>query len=384
MKIIRPIPVTDATLNSSNQAALDTGISDYNAGTTYDKGDLAIVNSPSSTVTITNASPAVITWTAFDLPVKTPVVFSTSGALPTGITAGRAYFIHSEVDANRFRISASIGGAPIVTTSAGSGTHTCTASTHDVYESLQAGNTGHVPRETDSLWWLKVGSTNRWKMFDDSPSSQTTGSSVAVSIDVISLIDSVVLLNLSGSSVNITLTDDVEGEVYNQDHDLTATSGIDDWWLYLFEPIDRSSALFVGDLPPVFAGTLEITITEVTSDALVGIGCCIIGLAVEAGGTQYGAGVGIQDYSVIEKDAYANYLIKERKFSDKANFTVSVKNENAPKIKKLLTSLRATPAVFIGADGFETTYVYGLPIDWDMNITYTTHTILTLQIEGMP
>lgn len=384
MKIIRPTPVTDATLISSNQAALDTGISDYNAGATYDKGDLAIVNSPSATVTITQASPAVITWTAFDLPVKTPVVFTTSGALPAGITAGRAYFIHSKIDANRFRISASIGGAPVVTTSAGSGTHTCTASTHYIYESLQAGNTGNVPRETGSLWWLKVSSTNRWKMFDESPSSQTTGASVQVEIDITSLIDSVVLLNLSGTSVNITLTDDVDGEVYNEDHDLTATSGIDDWWLYLFEPVDRSSALFVGDLPPVFAGTLTIAVTEVTTDTLVQVGCCIVGLAVYAGGTQYGAGAGIQDFSVIEPNAYGEYFIDERNFSDTANFTVAVENERAPRVKKLLTSLRATPAVFIGADDFETTYVYGLPIDWNMGIQYPTHTILTLEVKGMP
>lgn len=383
MKIIRPIPVTDATLISSNQAALDTGISDYNAGTTYGLGDLAIVNSPSATVTITQASPAVITWTAFDHPVKTPVIFTTSGALPAGITAGRAYFIHSRVDANRFRISASIGGAPVVTTSAGSGTHTCTASTHYIYESLQAGNTGNVPRVTGSLWWQQTGSTNRWKMFDGSLTSQTTGASVQVEIDITSLIDSVVLLNLSGSSVNITLTDDVDGEVYNEDHDLTATSGIDDWWLYLFEPVDRSSALFVGDLPPVSAGTLTITVTEVTTDTLVQVGACVIGLAVEVGGTQYGASVGIQDYSIIEADEFGVYNIVERDFSDTANFTVAVENADVSRVKKLLSSLRATESVYIGSDDFESTFVYGFPSDWNISIQYPTHSILSIEVKGL-
>ncbi len=43
------------------------------------------------TVTITIAAPGVIT-TAYDIPTGTPVVFTTTGALPTGITAGTVYW----------------------------------------------------------------------------------------------------------------------------------------------------------------------------------------------------------------------------------------------------------------------------------------------------
>ena len=40
-------------------------------------------------------------------------------------------------------------------------------STHRVYESLQAANTNHNPTEAASTWWLDIGPTNRWAMFDD-------------------------------------------------------------------------------------------------------------------------------------------------------------------------------------------------------------------------
>lgn len=78
-----------------------------------------------STVTITNASPAVVTWTAHGLVANTAVVFSTSGALPTGLMAGTIYYVISAgLGASTFRVSATIGGAAINTSSAGSGTHT--------------------------------------------------------------------------------------------------------------------------------------------------------------------------------------------------------------------------------------------------------------------
>jgi len=86
----------------------------------------------SSTVTITNASPAVITYTSHGLAVNAPVVFTTDGALPTGITAGTTYYVASigTIAANTFNISATPGGALINTSSAGSGTHTCTVPTY--------------------------------------------------------------------------------------------------------------------------------------------------------------------------------------------------------------------------------------------------------------
>lgn len=383
MKIIRPVPITDANLTSSNQAALDSGISAYNAGTNYAQGDQVIVNSPSSTVTISNGAPAIVTWSSHYMTVKTPVVFSTTDTLPTGITAGRAYFIHSIIDANRFRISVSIGGAPIVTTSAGSGTHTCTASTHFVYESLQAANTGNVPRATASAWWQKIATTNRWKMFDSTLTSQTTGSEVEVEIVISTLIDSIVLLNLNASRVTVFIDDNVEGVVYNEDHDLTSTSGIDTIWDYLFEPIERSTSLFLTDLPPVSDGNITITVSENTPDTLVQVGTFVMGLAVNAGGTQYGAGIGIQDFSIIEQDDFGVFGIVERDFSKTGNYQIYVANGDVDRVFALLASLRATEAVYIGSDDFTSTYIYGFPSDWSIAIQYETHSILNIEIKGL-
>jgi hypothetical protein len=76
-----------------------------------------------STVTMTIASPAVVTWTAHGLSNGEAVKFSATGALPTGIVAGQIYYIIN-VTTNTFQLSNTSGGSAINTSGSQSGTHT--------------------------------------------------------------------------------------------------------------------------------------------------------------------------------------------------------------------------------------------------------------------
>lgn len=103
-----------------------------------------------STVTITNASPGVISWTAHALKVGATVFFCTTGALPTGLTAcvpsvatqvspnsyksnPTLYYVCSGATllTNSFAVATSMANAKagtcVNTSSAGSGTHTAFA-----------------------------------------------------------------------------------------------------------------------------------------------------------------------------------------------------------------------------------------------------------------
>ncbi len=84
--------------------------------------------SPESQVTISVATPGVVTWTGHGFVAGQPIVFSTTGALPTGLTAGTIYYVVSAgLTADAFSVAATPGGAAIDTTAAGSGTHTAVA-----------------------------------------------------------------------------------------------------------------------------------------------------------------------------------------------------------------------------------------------------------------
>lgn len=99
-------------------------------------GDMVFGTGATATVTITIAAPGVITWTAhgFSTAIPQPVVFTTTGALPTGITSGTVYYtVPSTVTTNTFSIATTIAnafaGTTITTSGSQSGTQTGTGGT---------------------------------------------------------------------------------------------------------------------------------------------------------------------------------------------------------------------------------------------------------------
>lgn len=131
--------ITTATLTTPNITGV-TNASNATAGSVGEYISLATPNADNAgTITVTIASPAVVTWTSnpfFGGTTATawtvPVIFTTTGALPTGITAGTTYWvIGATCTANTFQIATSaangIAGTAINTSGSQSGTHTGTS-----------------------------------------------------------------------------------------------------------------------------------------------------------------------------------------------------------------------------------------------------------------
>jgi hypothetical protein len=92
----------------------------YNAGAcTLTRGPMW---SQTAGVSITIASPAVISWANHGLVAGQPVVFATTGTLPTGITAGTVYYvIAAGLTTNAFEISTTVGGSAVNTSGSQTG-----------------------------------------------------------------------------------------------------------------------------------------------------------------------------------------------------------------------------------------------------------------------
>ncbi len=85
-----------------------------------------------ATVTITIAAPGVITWATHGMTGACPVVFTTTSALPTGITSGTVYYIvPSSITTNTFSIATTVAnalaGTKITTSGSQGGVQTGTA-----------------------------------------------------------------------------------------------------------------------------------------------------------------------------------------------------------------------------------------------------------------
>lgn len=246
------------------------------------------------------------------------------------------------------------------------------------YQSIQNG-TNKQP-DTETTYWSDIGPSNVGAMFDNQTSTPSTrASDISVTIAADGTVDSVALLYIDASAVNITVTDGVT-EYYNEDISLTDNSGIDDWYAYFFEPITRKTELFRTNLPNIY--NPEITITT-TATGTVSIGTCVVGQYRELGDTQYGAQVGFTDYSRINYDATgAPEDVTIRSFVRSNRFTLWVEAAKVDYIINLLASYRGTPVVVIGADEYTSTYGFGILKAGYMAIAYPSHSTIDVELQG--
>jgi hypothetical protein len=87
--------------------------------------------SPSGTATITIASPAVVTKATHGFSNGQKVFFTTTGALPTGITANNRYYVRNATT-NTFNLSSTLSGSLVATSGTQSGIHSLLKTTWDV------------------------------------------------------------------------------------------------------------------------------------------------------------------------------------------------------------------------------------------------------------
>jgi hypothetical protein len=108
-----------------------------------------------ATVTMTIASPCVVTWTGHGLVEGAPVIFTTSGALPTGITAGTTYYVGRSPGTNTFNLATSAANAAAGTFVNTSGTQsgTQTGTNHTSVRGTGAGTT--ELQQLNGIWTNK-------------------------------------------------------------------------------------------------------------------------------------------------------------------------------------------------------------------------------------
>lgn len=276
---------------------------------------------------------------------------------------------------------------------------------HIRYESLQAANVGHDPETINSTWWLELGPTNHWAMFDTQTSTSTTKvGTLVVEIAPGTSINSVSVLGIGGcSSVTCEI---FKGSgrtgadlIYSFTKSLDNTF-ISSWYQYFFEPYVVLTDLLFGSIvgataagvtgegiavPPYINCQVKLTFTATTGGTTVRVAGVLLGTTVELGETQPGASAGINDYSVKETDAYGVTTLVQRNFSKRASYTITVPNGQLRRVHSTLTALRATPCVWVASDdtNLSPLTVYGFYKDFSLLVQYIDYSTFSLEIEGL-
>lgn len=251
---------------------------------------------------------------------------------------------------------------------------------HSNYECVADATTGLYPPD-NPVNWLDIGPTNPWAMFDTKVGTQTANADqIAVSIQTPTLINAIGVVNVWANAITVTVTDGVEGVVY-QRTDILIDPSVSDWYGFFFEPIGRKTSHVILDLPAYLNAQIDITIDYVGDVAKCG--ALVAGSQVFLGDTQYGLRAGILDYSRKQVDMFGNWQVIERGYSDTAGFDLQLPTGRVSTIKQTLAPLRAVPALYIGDADEPATHVFGYFRDFQINLATPTLSEATITVEGL-
>lgn len=206
------------------------------------------------TFTVTIASPGVFSKTAHGYAAGRPVKFSTTGALPTGLTAGTTYYvIATGLTADAFQLSATVGGAAVNTSGSQSGTHyaetTGAMPTFSTAGLLVAGTVYYVKTVVDA----------------DNITLATTAGGTAIGTCTVAT-GSPVYSASTGSDSNTGLTNTVGGALLTAQKAISIVSGGLDLSTYQATiaiadsvyPDAMALKSYLGATPPIISGNTTI------------------------------------------------------------------------------------------------------------------------------
>lgn len=250
-----------------------------------------------------------------------------------------------------------------------------------IYQSLVGSNIGNQP-DISPTFWIDSGPGNKYALFDNQVSTQTTATSpLNVTVNPGRAINGTAFLELEGTQLVVTMTDGSGGPtVYSNTIPLDDTV-ILDWYGYFFEEYQQRTEVILTDIPSYLNGILSFSLTGTS----VKIGVFTYGTLYTLGGTQYGASVGIRDYSIKTTDDFGNTTFVQRAFSKRMDASVFMPNTSITANQKILTRVRATPCVWVGSEdsNMRPTVVYGFFRDFSIDISYPSYSMCRLEIEGL-
>lgn len=257
-----------------------------------------------------------------------------------------------------------------------------------VYQSQVGSNLGNDPTEDDGTNWIEIGATDRYKPFDRKISDTVSNSgTITYSIVPGALVTGIGFLGLTAAVVRVQVYDDSSPavEVFDETRSLVDDTDVVDWYSFFTWEADAAydtEAIFDGI--PVYVGyQIDITVGDGTGTAAVGQ--IVIGKVSGLGTTLDGTSISIQDFSTKSRDTFGNAVLVERAFVDETTFTFSLPTGDARRVKRILSGLRATPALYY-ADADKPEFgatVFGFYQDFDIPLSAGGVSFATLTIEGL-
>ena len=249
----------------------------------------------------------------------------------------------------------------------------CVLARNDMDYSLASNKTGY------RSYWIDNGATNRMAAFDNNSQAQTAADSIDITLTPGSPCKAVGIVGLNGETIIITVTDPEEGEVYSAEESILETVDIGDYYSWFFEAPDHREIITLTDLPPYLNASIRIQIFS--SEDSVSVGEIVVGDILSVGTLLYGSGFTCSAYSSTAEDDSGVENIISGTAQQVQDFDVRIRTAEIAYIKRQQKKLTAVPTIFIGADDYPETVVFGTFEEFDVTISGPVTSECTLSVQ---
>ena len=259
---------------------------------------------------------------------------------------------------------------------------------HKIWESAQAGNTGHDPETSGSAWWLKVSATNRWRLFDlEQVTSTSKASGMYYELQPGSPINSAHMLGLwDVDSVQLRVYD---GATLAFDGGQNAAGLLptdSDWWAYCYGPWMLSDQQHYSDLPYIVEPKIRV---DYTGGAAMSTQVLMLGNDTVFG-TQHGTGVqaGVRirfdRSSSFKPNEFDIPTMKTSALVATVNFTLILLSSDVDTLLDFYRDYGSQVCLFNLSDMWRTTQVLGLITSLEPLIHGPVYSEFAFEIRGVP
>ena len=250
-----------------------------------------------------------------------------------------------------------------------------------IWRSMLDGNVGHDPATTTGKWQNR-GVENRLRMFDASLGTSTENADlIDITITPGRVVTDVQFMDLEAYSVQVTMTDPVNGDLFDSGEVLMLRPSGNSHWGYFFNPIERDSKLLISGLPAYTGATLRVRIRNPGGTAR----CAemVVGRSIWLGNTQWRPSIGFDDWGQKSRDPWGGWKVNAGAFSDRLKLQVLVEGTQYERTRDLIVPYRHKPVVWFGARGYGVLTTYGYITGFEQVLVTHGVSDCNMTIEGL-
>lgn len=267
------------------------------------------------------------------------------------------------------------------------------ANSHQIFESLVAGNINNDPLTTnrdvlkEGAKWILKGKTNRHRMFEYNKGAPSVASSpLNLVIRPGKRIGAIALGGLKATILDLTVTNGIDGPVaYTLDGTLQdrKVSSPYEWCFARFSYI---SIISTFNIPPISDPVIYLTLTDPTG--IVELGRFAFGEAVYIGNIQWSPIVDSDNYSTIEWDKFGEATFSPLPRKPAREYKVIFKNNRLEIIQKLEADANAQITFWSGMDDMESEFsqtlmMFGAYGNYQIDIGNLSESVLNISLKGV-